>query len=489
MRLEPRITDSKRLLGLVCILCLNAVLFAENDQPKQPTDLSPAERQFQPQDLKADLEYLFDTIEEVHPDPYASTSRETIVMERAKIVSTLTHPMSRLEFYRLLAPLIAHLNDEHTTLFPPTAEILKGTTVIFPIRPIIWENRIIVRKNYSSNANLQPGTEILSINGMSSLKLLEKLSLLGFGKNREYRMDLAERVFDIMLWVGPGYTSPFHLKIRRDGKTFNESVDGVTKSVVRQKESTENAASGNSPYSFRVLDNGRAALLEIRGFTDAKEIAPFLARAFLEIKNRGVRAVIVDLRNNDGGFPFVSDFLLSYLTRKPVAQFSRAKVKISVQGKECLMEASDIIGELPLFYRDQYFAELDAIPGHVLTFEGRVVPPDPLAITQNLYVLTGRGTFSAASVLAAAIKDNRLGILVGMPTGGIGTMGPCRFELPRTKLTGTIAREHLVLATGKSWDKGVDPDIVVPTKPADILAGRDPVLERVLALIHHERDN
>ena len=489
MLLTPRIADLRRLLALVCIVHLSAALFAGNEQPKQPTDLSPAERQFQPQDLKADLAYLFDTIEAVHPNPYASTSGDAILKKRAKIVSTLTHPMSRLEFYRLLAPLVADLNDEHTTLFPPTEEALKGTSVIFPVRPIIWKNRIFVRANYSSNVNLQPGTEILSINGMSSRKLLDKLSRLGYGKNREYRMYLAETVFGVMLWVGPGYTSPFHLKVRKDGKTFNESVDGVTKSVVRQKEATNNAASGSTPYSFRVLDNGKAALLRIGGFTDIKEIAPFLAQTFLEIKNRDVRTVIIDLRENDGGFPFISDLLLSYLTRKPVAQFSRVEVKVSVQSTECLMEASNIIDELPSFYRDQYFEEMDAIPGHVLTLEGNIVQPSSLALTGKLYVLTGRGTFSVASILAAAIKDNRLGILVGEPTGGIGTAGPCRFELPRTQLTGTVAHAHLVLANGKSWDRGVNPDIVIPTKPADILAGKDPVLENTLALIHSKRDN
>ncbi len=489
MKVIPRITDLRWPLALVYVVYLGAALASGNELPKQLTDSIPAERRFQPKDLKADLEYLFHAIEAVHPDPYASTSREAIAMERTRIVSKLTHPMSRLDFYRLLAPLVAKFNDEHTTVFPPTEEALKGTSMIFPIRPIIWENRIFVRTNYSSNVNLGPGTEILSINGMSSPRLLDKLSRLGFGKNREYRMYMAERVFGVMLWVGPGFKSPFHLKIRRDGKTFNESVEGVTKSVVRQKEAAENTASHNTPYSFHVLDNEGAALLEIRGFTDAKEIAPFLEQTFLEIKKRNVRAIIVDLRNNDGGFPFISDLLLSYLIRKPVAQFSKAEVKVSVQSTACLMEASNIINELPSFYRDQYFEEMDAIPGHVLTFEGNIVQPSPLALTGKLYVLTGRSTFSAASILAAAIKNNRLGILVGEPTGGIGTAGPCPFELPRTKLTGTVAHVHWVLASGKSWDKGVDPDIVVPTKPTDILSGKDPVLENVLALIHSERDN
>ncbi len=488
MRLRPRIANLKRLLAVVCVVYLSAPLSAGNEH-KQPTDLSPAEGQFQTQDLEADLEYLFDTIEAVHPDPYASTSREAMARERTKIVSALTHPMSRLEFYRLLAPLVADLNDEHTTLFPPAEEALKGTSVIFPVRPIIWKNRIFVRANYSSNVTLQPGTEILSINGMSSRKLLDKLSRLGFGKNREYRMYLAERVFGVMLWVGPGYKSPFHLKVRKDGGTFNESVDGVTKSVVRQKEATNNSASGSTPYSFRVLDNGKAALLRIGGFTDIKEVASFLAQTFLEIKNRDVRTVIIDLRNNEGGFTFISDLLLSYLTRKPVAQFSTAEVKVSVQSTECLMKASNIIDELPSFYRDQYFEEMDAIPGDVLTFEGNIVQPNRLALTGKLYVLTGRGTFSAAAILAAAIKDNRLGILVGEPTGGIGTAGPCTFELPRTQLTGTVAHAHLVLTNGKSWDNGVGPDIVVPTKPTDILTGKDPVLERVLARIDPERNN
>jgi hypothetical protein len=491
MRLPLRISDLKRLLELVFVFYLSATLSAGNEQPKQPAGLSLAERQFQAEELKADLRYLFDTIEAVHPNPYAATSRGAIVRERAKIVSTLTQPMSRMEFYRLVAPLVADLKDEHTALFPPREEALRGTQVIFPIRPIIWENRIFVRTNYSSNVNLRAGTEILSINGRGSRKLLDQLSRLGFGKNLKYRMYVVERAFDVMLWIGPGYEPPFHLKIRRNGKTFNESVDGVRKSVIRQKEKAVNAASGKTLYSFRLLEHGKAALVDIRGFPDAKEIAPFLEQTFSEIKNRGVRAIIVDLRKNDGGSLFVGDLVLSYLTTHPIAQFSRAEVKVSVQSQECLGASSGDIGELTPFYRDRYFTQLLAQPGHVLTFEGNIVPPNPLAFSGKLYVLTGRGTYSAASILAATVKDNRLGVLVGERTGGIGTQyaEPCPFELPRTKLTGIIAHARWVLGHGKDWGKGVDPDSLVATKPDDILAGNDPVLEHVLALIHSENDN
>lgn len=140
--------------------------------------------------------------------------------KRVTIESALTHPMSRLEFYRLVAPLVADLNDEHTLLSPPGEEIgmLMSSGLQFPVCPIIRGDRTFVRANYSSNANLRPGSEILAINGTNNRELLDRLCPFAIGKNREHRLALVEKFFGILLWIGEGYGPPFNVRVGRNGK-------------------------------------------------------------------------------------------------------------------------------------------------------------------------------------------------------------------------------------------------------------------------------
>jgi hypothetical protein len=394
--------------------------------------------------------------------------------------------MSRLEYYRLVAPVVADLNDEHTLLSPPGEEIgkLMSGGLLFPIRPIIREKRIFVRTNYSSDANLQPGSEILAINGTSSRELLDQLSQFAIGKNREHRLALVEKFFGTLLWIGNGYESPFNVSVRSGGKTFNEQVAGVPESVIQAKDKGPADSANNAPYSFRMLEDGKTGLLTIHIFGNPKESAAFLEQTFVDIKKKGIRALIIDLRENDGGFMGVSDVLLGYLTGKPISQLSRGESKVSVQSQQYLKVQTDNDTLAP-YYLDGVHAHLQAQPGEVLTFKGNVVSPSPLAFQGKIYVLTGRGTYSAASLLAATVRDYHLGIFVGEETGGSGTQysDPVPFEPPRTKLSGIIAHTLLVRASGTDNGKGVVPDQVIPTTPADILAGRDAALEHVLTLI------
>jgi len=478
-----RISNLKRLLPLGCALYLGTTM---SSLKAPPNKLAQAEEQFQPQELKADLEYLFDTIEAIHPNPYAFSKKATIVQERTRLASNLTHPMSRLEFYRLVAPLVSGLRDEHTVLAPPREEYRRHARagLLFPVRPIIWENRIFVRTNYSDDVNLSPGTEILRINGLSSRQLLDKLCLFAVGRNRESQLAMVETVFHVMLWVGQGYESPFHISLRRDGKILNESVVGIPETIIHDKEKAAQALDDNVPYGFRLLEDGKTGLLEVRGFGGGKGTESFLEQTFSDIKKAGVRALIADLRENDGGLVAISDVLLSYLATKSVVQLSRVEFKVSVQSQR-LLEGQSGIENLAPFDRETYSAQLSGQPGQVITFKGNIIRPSHLAFGGKLYVLIGRRTCSAASLLAASVKDQRLGVLVGEETGGAGTQygDPFPFELPRTKLTGIVAHTLLVRASGKDLGQGVTPDYEVPVTPADIIASRDPVLERVLGMI------
>src|SRR4029078_5020530 len=69
--------------------------------------------------LLADFQYLTRMIEHVHPAIGAITDKATYERRKAEIVSQLTRPMTRVEFYRLIGSLNSEYRDGHTLAVSP----------------------------------------------------------------------------------------------------------------------------------------------------------------------------------------------------------------------------------------------------------------------------------------------------------------------------------------------------------------------------------
>lgn len=94
---------------MICCSLQTAVIFAkstvENNEPNK-ADYSKLIEQGK---LKEDLDFLFKTIEEVHPNMYAYTSKEEFTPLREGLYRQIYRPMTRLNFLKLVAPTIAQL--------------------------------------------------------------------------------------------------------------------------------------------------------------------------------------------------------------------------------------------------------------------------------------------------------------------------------------------------------------------------------------------
>ena len=131
-----------------------------------------------PSQLKADLDFLFSTIEETHPNMYAYISQDEFVRYKNELYSKINCPMDRNEFYKLAAPVIAELRSGHTFILQPfedfTKHIISGGT-FFLLSFDIDNDKVIIRKSDSSN-RLPIGGEILRINGQDSWKFVTRLA-------------------------------------------------------------------------------------------------------------------------------------------------------------------------------------------------------------------------------------------------------------------------------------------------------------------------
>jgi hypothetical protein len=101
----------------------------------------------------------------------------------------------------------------------------------------------------------------------------------------------------------------------------------------------------------------------------------------------------------------------------------------------------------------------------------------------RLFVVTDRGTFSAAVSLAADLERNTHALFVGEPTGSPANScgDPRRVTLPRSGLTvkiSTLAWQGSDPRDARPW---IAPDLPAPLAFADWVARRDPALDAIRA--------
>lgn len=192
----------------------------------------------------------------------------------------------------------------------------------------------------------------------------------------------------------------------------------------------------------RVLAGGDVGYVRLSGFSDAG--ATELETAIKAHLEKGIKAIVLDLRGNPGGF----------LT---------AARSVS----------SEFLGDGPVFWKesaDGGLVETEAEAGGIAV--------DP---SVEVVVLIDRGTASASEIVAGAIQDRGRGQLIGETSFGKGTV---QEWLELGQLGGVKLTTWKWLTPEKRWihKVGLMPDIAV-TVPTDTPAGSDPVLDRALDVL------
>ncbi|HUU18143.1 MAG TPA: hypothetical protein VMW72_13415 [Sedimentisphaerales bacterium] len=160
---------------LLCLILSESTFSKEQNvtEPNKPDYL----KEIPPDKLKEDLDLLFKTIEEVHPNMYAYTSKEEFDPLSEKLYESIDHPMNRLEFYKLVAPVVAKLKSGHTLITPWQLfqEYLQNGGKVFPIE-LHWDGECVVLNDAYTPIALPLGGTILEINGGNAPKVIRRIS-------------------------------------------------------------------------------------------------------------------------------------------------------------------------------------------------------------------------------------------------------------------------------------------------------------------------
>jgi hypothetical protein len=455
-----------------------------SEQTKPYTELNRLsyERTIETHKLKEDLDLLFKTIEEVHPNMYAYTSREEFSPVKKKLYFQINQPMNRMEFYKLVAPVVASLKSGHTIILPPPNEFkdyVNAGGKVFPLSlGLEGLNIVLVESHIQLGVPL--GGTVLAINQEPAFDVLKGLARGFATEGMEMKNTcnilraIRPNVLRFLMWFEYGPLESWKIQtITNDGKVRNHTIE----SLAIPKIEGNWLSIFKKENSCRYIPEYDAALLEINSFSgDIQEFEKFSAESFEKIAVQNIPNLIIDVRKNAGGSSSSGDVLLDYLTDQPFRQYERGVQKISKQA--CGEDLEKIRAA---------FSDKSINVGSIVTGEASFQEPsnNALRFKGQVYVLISQVTSSAAMDFASAIKCFNIATSVGQETcdtpASYGDNLP--FNLPNSNLFLLVPTKYFVGACGKPDGRGVIPDYEVKQKSEDTANDIDTVLQFTLDLI------
>jgi hypothetical protein len=422
----------------------------------------------------SDLKFMVKTLENVHPDIYHVISKDSFSSILNKEIDKLPEKIAELEFYKTCARLTFHFRTGHTR---PIENLLGVKFILgrqFPFETRIINNRLYVISNLSLFNKIPAGSEIIEINDKSINLVLVEWSKLVSYENTAFR--------------NHQITKPINIGIWNDFKSFRiKYIDYSSKKI---KERVVNGGIGSNMYLFLKSKIQSPQELTYRELTpnigyigffscmDLKNYQHFYESTFNEIKNNNTKQLIIDVRDNGGGYTIIGAELMQYLFHQPFKEVDSAIVKVS----EELIATGKVKRKL---------GEGNYIAGKTYSRVPESFQPreNPLRFNERTYLLINNGTFSAGQGFASSYKCFGNGIIIGEETGGVTVnFGDVHiFKLPNTGLKIMTSWEQAFSACGIDNQSGVIPDFEVKNSIEDYINNKDRVLEYTLNLIKNKK--
>ncbi|MBO0951724.1 S41 family peptidase [Fibrella forsythiae] len=390
------------------------------------------------------------------------------------------------EYYRTLERFCALLKDGHTNINGPWSLYQFSTYV--PFRWTIIDQKPYVSRVLKGLSDSVPvGSELLTVNGQPIRQYLEQQVFPYVSASAEH-----EKWNSAMfrLWSATADTTTIYPMTLR---TPAGKVIAYNSRLFSQRERNGSAwingdGSGvaQSKLSSLTMLPGDIARVELNSFGNEKIVDEF--KAMLP-QLRMAKGIILDIRQNGGGNTGNGAAILYYFTEQKELLGSAWRTRehraaYKAWGTYALKEAVDSarLKTDEWYVRSAKTAQGDFwYKADVNTFENDATGPKLLVPT---VILAGNSTGSAAEdmlILVKQLKTRKIPIIGAPSTGSTGQ--PLPFDMPGGG-SARICTKRDTYADGSDFvGIGVLPDIEVKPTVADVISGKDIVLERAVTYL------
>ncbi len=498
--------------GIIKILLVASCLPIINSCSSDRRFYNP-NKKFAKEILQNDFKIFRHILEEGHPGLYWYTSKDSMNYFFNYGYSRISDSMTELQFRTLLSYTISKINCGHTSVrysknyyrFLDTVKMKQ-----FPLSIKLWDDSAVVYANLNrKDQTIKRGTVLKSINGKPVKfyrdSLFQFLSMDGHGLINKYQTlsnagtfsGWYRNVFGLNDKFTIGYMNNRGEEKQTDIRVFDPKKDSSYNEELMnfkkpdRKERRHNLMAAS--HELIIDASTSTAFVTLNTFIGGIGIRGFIKRTFKDLHRKHIKNLVVDVRNNGGGNVGISNLLTKLIInhRFKMADSLYAINKKSAYGK--------YIGQNFLNRLSMSFITRKRADGkyHFGYFERHYFKPKPHHhFDGNVYIITGGNSFSATSLFAYFLKEQKNVLLVGEETGG-GAYGNTAWlipdvTLPDTKIRFTLPKFRMVInKNAVKSGRGVMPDVFVRSSLESIKKEIDPKLEKVKELIfsNHRGDS
>jgi hypothetical protein len=434
-----------------------------------PTISFGQDKVYSKQQVNEDLKYLSEKLIDLHPNINIYTSKTDFLDFFGNI--TTSDSLTELEIYNLVSNSNKVIKDGHTLFYPNKKWIEHNnlTKLFIPLQPFWDGNKLYVSKNYSLSNELPIGTEIVSINGIESSKLIQGMldKMMRDGNNYNYPTWVLNTYFYEYFSYFYGCSEKYEITIKNEKEEKNIVINGISKPElflqIRNHQQTNEKG-----IILRIDREKSTGVLTIKDWHSnilrkyyGQNFIPEIKKIISQIENEKIENLVIDVRNNQGGDTKYSKYLLSYLLSEPftlVEQYNKKKNGTIIQCNG------------PQSGTHQPMSK---------NFKGKV------------YVLINGGSFSNTAIFCSTLRKHKRAIFIGEETGGSEYVicgSPKNITLPNTGIQIELPRLQFLIKykDGDEYD-GIIPDYYIEPKINYIIERKDKDLEFTIELINNSQ--
>jgi hypothetical protein len=465
---------------------------ASPDEPagsaKASLALDVMQKTIEPDSLVADFRLARQALQEGHSGIYRYTAKEELDRLFDHAEKSLTRPMNAIEFYRILAPVVAAIKCGHTGVGVPQ-EMQKAystKTLLLPLQIHVLKGKLYIRRDLSDGAEPLAGREIRAINGVSAAKILETMLAATSGDGDSQTCRIARINGWVMARRLPaliGLHSPYEVTVwdAKQNRELQVHLEGKEMPRLQQAARVKfpQDEGEKTAGEFALKDDGKIAVMKINGFggfvdtARKKSLTEFYRESFVAMNARGTKSLILDLRNNGGGEDELGKLLLSYLVDEPFKYYD------------------DLVINAREFAFQKYTGDTAPLPADLLEVQpdgkyrmvkhpnwGMQQPSKPTFRGKVLILING-GSFSTTSEFLSQVHFHKRATFIGEESAGGyygNTSGPSlRLTLPHTKVQmGVPLMTYYMAVSGyQAKAHGVFPDWPIEYTIDELLEGKD----------------
>lgn len=358
-----------------------------------------------PEQAKFDIGALFYTISEVHPNMYSVAGQISLLSAINRASESITDSISVEELYKIAAPIVAMIGDGHTNLFFPANSVFKRDTKRLPVWMHVESDRTIT-VDRSLDSIMPCGAKVLKINGKATDQIIDELMQYVSGETEHFRLSRLDDLRPLLHVSMPADSYEIEYVAPGTTETRSYTFPALTPpEYMSRVPAPKNDNNSSEPYTFRIDETEQVGIMDFRSFENQDKMKTFADSMFTTLRKRGIRDLIIDIRENGGGASSVGDILLQYFTPKPFIQMEKVLIRITPTTRRLMWYGDMTPG---IYYHvtpeDKFHKPLSREEGF---YDGKV------------WLLTSNKTFSSAGSFAWAAQVFGASTLVGETTGGM----------------------------------------------------------------------